>query len=469
LNFETLSFFNRSNQHDRSGQTMNQRTRYSALAAWLVAASLAPQAIASGFQLREQSPSAQGTSFAGVSAGGDDIGSMFFNPAAMSLFQGNASVIGFSDVMPKAKLEDASGKRINGSTITPALSSTGNAAQSALLPNVYAMWSLSPDLKLGLSVNAPFGMATDYDATFVGRYHALKSDLQVIDFAPNIAYRINSQWSFGAALVARKVDAELTNGVDFGLLIGAPGAFDGVASLKGSKWGYGYRLGVIYEPTDTVRFGLAHHSAMDIKLKGDATFQFKAGTPAPAIANLQASGFVDGGATAELNLPSTTSLGFQVELSPAISLQGEIAQTAWSSFKELRVDFDSKLPDSVTEEQWRDTWFYALGLTWKASDAWTLRTGLAYDQSAVKDEFRTPRIPDGNRTWVSLGAGYAFSQKVSVDFAYTHIFVTDGPLELKAVPAGYTNTTSPNKYRGDLSGTYKNSIDILSAQAKFTF
>jgi len=420
---------------------MTRHTRYTALAAWIVAASLAPQAFASGFQLREQSPSAQGTSFAGVTAGGADIGSMFFNPAAMTLFQGHQSVIGFSYVMPKAKLENAEGTILGGPV--SGSSTTSNAAQSALLPNLYAMWSLNPDLKLGLSVNAPFGMATEYDDTSVARYHALKSDLKVMDIAPSIAYRINPQWSLGAALVARKAEAELTNALPF--------AATASASLKGSKWGYGYRIGVVFQPTEALRFGLAHHSAMSLNLSGDATFS-----------NLPSPPCTDGHATAELNLASTTSLGVQVEASPAITIHGEIARTGWSTFKELRVKFSTGAADSVTEEEWRDTWFYALGLTWKASDAWTLRTGIAYDQGAVKDEYRTPRIPDGNRTWVSLGAGYAFSQKISVDVAYTHIFVTDGPLELKATSTG-------NLYRGDLSGNYKNSIDILSAQAKFQF
>ncbi len=450
---------------------MTRRTSYTALAAWIVTAALAPQASASGFQLKEQSPSAQGTAFAGVSAGGSDIGSMFFNPAAMTLFQGNEAVIGFSNVAPKAELESSSGKRaatLGGSSIAGS-GSTSNAAKSALLPNLYAMWSVSSDLKLGLSVNAPFGMSTDYDASFEGRYHALKSDLQVMDIAPTLAYRINPQWSAGVALVARKAEAELTNAVDFGALIGAPGAFDGVAGLKGSKWGYGYRLGVLFEPTDKVRLGLAHQSAMSMKLSGDATFQFKAGTPAPAITSLQANGFVNGNASAELNLPSTTSLGIQVEASNRITIHGEIAQTGWSTFKELRVKFTTGLPDSITEENWRDTWFYALGLTWKATDAWRVRTGIAYDQGAVPDAYRTPRIPDGDRTWLSAGVGYAFSQKVSVDFAYTHLFVTDGPLDLKAVPAGYTFSNSPNKFRGDLSGNYKNSIDIFSAQARIKF
>jgi len=453
---------------------MTQRTLLVPIAAWLVAASMAPQASASGFQLREQSPSAQGTSFAGVTAGGPDIGSMFFNPATMTQFEGREIVAGFSYVMPKAELRDAEARRATalGGALIGRDDSVPNSAKSALLPNLYAMWSLKPDLKLGLSVNAPFGMVTDYDSTFVGRYHALKSDLKVVDIAPSIAYRVNPQWSIGAAFVARKVEAELTNAADFGAFAPGPpppGVLDGKAGLKGSKWGYGYRLGVVFQPNDTVRIGLAHHGAMTIKLKGDATFEFAAGTPGGLISSLQAAGYVNGGASAKLNLPSTTSLGIHAEITPTISLQGEIARTGWSSFKELRVDFDGTLADSVTNEKWRDTWFLAAGLTWKATDAWTFRTGLAYDQSAVKDKFRTPRIPDGNRTWVSLGAGYAFSKRASVDCAYTHIFVADGPVDLKAVEDGYTFATSPSRARGNLNGTYKNSIDIFSVQARFTF
>jgi long-chain fatty acid transport protein len=60
-----------------------------------------------------------------------------------------------------------------------------------------------------------------------------------------------------------------------------------------------------------------------------------------------------------------------------------------------------------------------------------------------------------------MGAGYAFSSKTSVDFAYTHIFVADGPVELTAA--------APNQTRGNLTGTYENAIDIISAQIRFLF
>ena len=421
---------------------MIRRTISSALAplvAWGIAASLAPQASASGFNLKEQSPSLQGMSFAGASSGGSDIGGMYFNPASMALFQGNQAILGASFVILKAELENAEAHHPALGDV-PGSSHVSNAANSALLPNLYAMWSLNPDLKLGLSVNVPFGMGTEYDGDFVGRYHALKSDLSMIDFAPSIAYRINPQWSLGGTFVARKADAELTNAVYVGT--------EAKATLKADSWGYGYRVGVIYQPTETLRFGLAHQAAITVKLKGDVAF-----TGTSLLAN--------GGVSADLDLPATTSLGVSADISPTVSLHGEIAKTDWSSFRQLRIKFDTGLPDSVTDERWRDTWFYALGLTWKATDAWTFRTGIAHDQSAVEDKYRTPRIPDSDRTWVSVGVGYAFSQRVSMDFAYTHLFMQDGPLTLTGAP--------PDQSRGSLTGNYKNCIDILSAQARFNF
>ena len=441
---------------------MTRRLRPSFLApltVWLAAASLAPGAFASGFHLREQSPAAQGMSFAGASSGGADLGSMFFNPATMSLFEGNQAVLGLSAVMPTAKLEGAEGTYAAGLPIQGE-GSTPNAAKAAVLPNLYAMWSVSPGLKLGLSVNAPFGMSTHYDEDFVGRYHARKTELEVLDLAPSFAYRINPQWSIGGAVVARHAKATLTNMVDFGTIGAAyhipgfhPGSHDGQATLKGSDWAYGYRLGVLFQPTERFRIGLAHQSAIAMNLRGHVAFDDVPLQLSQAIS--------DSGASAAVDLPATTSLGFSIEATPTLSFHGELARTGWSSFRELRVKFSNGTADNVTEERWRDTWFYALGLAWKVTDAWTLRTGVAHDQCAVQDPYRTPRIPDGDRTWLSAGAGYAVSQKVSLDFAYTHIFLKDGKLKLKA--------EGPDLLRGSLDGNYKNHIDIVSAQVRFTF
>lgn len=469
--------------------------------ALLVAGALAPHALASGFQLREQSPSAQGNAFAGVSAKGSDISTMFFNPATMTQFEGFQVVTGFTYVGPKAELSNASATRatytnppfptalgaydettITGPSMHP------DAANDAALPNIYAMWSVTKDFKLGLSLNAPFGLVTDYDPAYVGRYHALKSDLKTVDVALNAAYRIHPTLSVGASLVYRKVDAELSNAVDMGqvaflglasayptqpALFGpfAPSStgspYDGKATIKGDASVLGYKLGLTFEPTPAIHLGVAYQGGTKPKVEGTVTYEY------PTVAAAQAPYFttvmngahlVNGTATAEVDLPDTTSLGLSWDVTPAVNVAFEASRTGWSKFKELRVKFGSGQADAVTNENWRNTMYYALGATWKLSETLILRAGLATDQGAVEDAYRTPRIPDGDRTWLSAGLGYAFSKSVGLDLAYTNISVKDGPLALQAGTYG-----SADFFRGNLNGTFKNSIEILALSVHFSF
>jgi long-chain fatty acid transport protein len=126
---------------------------------------------------------------------------------------------------------------------------------------------------------------------------------------------------------------------------------------------------------------------------------------------------------------------------------------------------DTGAPDSITDESWKDTTFVSLGATWKLDPQWAFRCGLAMDSSAVDAAHRTPRIPDNDRKWVSLGVTYMASRKMSVDVGYTRIFVSDGAVQLTASAA----LTDPNLTRGNLNGTIQAAINILGAQVRYTF
>ncbi len=434
----------------------------------LVAVCSAPLAHASGFQLREQSPSAQGTAFAGISAGGEDASVVFFNPAATAQLEGFQFCLGASEVMPSAKFKDGSASRaaVFPSVLRPisGAANTPNAAHAEALPVVAATWQMNRQISLGFSLNAPFGMATDYDAAFIGRYHARKSDLAVIDFAPSVAWRINDQWSIGGAVVARKATAEISNNVDFGAIgaaLGVPGALpgqaDGLATVKGDRWATTYRLGLIYQPTANLRLGLSHQASSSTRLEGTVHYD-----RVPAALGAV---FRDGNASAEIDLPATTSLGMQWKVSGAVTVMGETARTNWSRFEELRVKFASGQADSVTHEAWRNTWFASMGVAIQFSEALTLRTGLAMDQGAAPDATRTPRIPDGDRIWISTGLGYRFTSRVAMDLAYTHIFVKDSTVQLSTG----TSAANPDFFRGNLDGRYQNQIDILAIQTRMRF
>jgi long-chain fatty acid transport protein len=244
-----------------------------------------------------------------------------------------------------------------------------------------------------------------------------------------------------------------------------PGAWDGKAGLKGDGWGYGWKAGFTWQPSTEFKVGVAYHAAMTMNLKGDATFEYPSTMPPSDLAALQGAGLRNGQGQADLNLPSMASVGFDWTVSPTFSLQGEVARTGWSTFKELRVKFDTGAPDNVTDESWHNTTFASLGGTWKLNQDWSLRAGVGFDQGAVDDAHRTPRIPDNDRKWVALGFSYAFSKKLVLDAGYSHLFIPDGKVELQAG----TTAADPNLVRGDLNGSIKADINIAGVAIRYSF
>ena len=125
--------------------------------------SVAGFAHAAGFQLKEQGSALQGLSFAGATAKADDLSTVFFNPAGMTRFKGDHAEVNMSYIVPSTQAT------LNSVTATAAGSPTladgdgGDAGGGAFVPSAYALWSMSDDLKVGLAVNAPFGLATEYD------------------------------------------------------------------------------------------------------------------------------------------------------------------------------------------------------------------------------------------------------------------------------------------------------------------
>jgi len=439
------------------------------LLALLAAGSLTQPLCASGFQLREQSAALQGTAFAGASAGAQDLSSVFFNPAALSLFPGVQVEVSGTWIGVYMDLNGAGASRAPSfEASNQAIASGGqdlpNAVNQPVVPSLYAGWALNDKVSLGLSVNVPFGMVTNYPGNFAGRYYGLETNLKVIDVAPLLSVKLTPAWTVGAALVARRATATLSEAVDFGgigALNGVPslsgGNPEGVATLTGNCWSYGFKLGTTWQATETLRLGAGFQSADNIKVKGQVAYT---GVPGAL-----ASTFANGGAGTTLNLPATASAGFTWDISHEWSLQGETAWTGWSTFKQLDIKFDGGTPDEIDQENWRNTMFYSVGTVWKVNDRWALKAGLAYDQTPVPMADRTPRIPDAFRKWVSLGAGWTISKAWSADLGLTKIICKPVAMDLQSG----TTPASPNYYKGNLSGTYDVGATVLAVSARYHF
>jgi long-chain fatty acid transport protein len=113
-----------------------------------------------------------------------------------------------------------------------------------------------------------------------------------------------------------------------------------------------------------------------------------------------------------------------------------------------------------------DSTRYALGVEYQHDQAWTFRSGVALDETPVPDNsLRSPRVPDEDRIWLSLGATYRYSPELTFDVGYAHLFVDDPKLDsvsdnnIPPAPTGFH----------DLSGDYDASVDIIGVAVNWKF
>lgn len=271
-------------------------------------------AVASGFALREQTATGLGNAFAGATAAADDIGSMFFNPASIARHRGNQIVAVGSYLIPRMSFETAEAGTALG---TPIAGATGgeDAALDVFIPATYALWDVHPDWKIGIGLNAPFGLETSYDAAWAGRYHAVRSRLRTITATPTVAWRVTDVVSVGAGLQIEYADAILTNAIDFGTIgaiAGIPGAApaqqDGFADLRGSDVGVGFTLGVLFEPWQGTRLGVGYRSQMALEFTGDGRFHLDRAGIGAALASATGA-FTETGVEVDLTTPESLSVG----------------------------------------------------------------------------------------------------------------------------------------------------------------
>ncbi len=416
---------------------------------------------AAGYALIEQNASGMGNAFAGAAAVAEDASTIFFNPAGMSYLQGSQFVAAAHAIKPTAEFNNNDSK-----TIGPAALSGGNGGDPgswAFLPNFYFAKAVTDTIHLGIGVSSPFGLQTQYDAGWVGRYQALNSELQTININPSLSFKANDWLSLGAGVNIQHAETTLTNAMDIGTICYkinpamcgplklSPQNNDGNVSIKGDDWGWGYNFGVIFQPIQSTRIGVAYRSKIHYTLKGNATYS--------NIAAPLAAWFTNSAVTANLDVPDTVSGSIVHQLNRQWELLADATWTHWNVFKQLNVVKTSGATLTNQPENWQNTMRYSIGASFHYSDNLKLRVGVAYDESPVTDTYRTPRIPDNNRIWTSLGANYKLSSSSSFDAGYTHIFINNAPLNQGAVGTA----------TGLLQGGYNSSINVLSIQYTYTF
>jgi len=421
-----------------------------------------------GFEVAELSVRQLGNAYAGKAASGSDAAIAYFNPAGMTLFEGNSLSLPIHLLQTRGSWNDNGSTGIGQPLGDGSLGGGdgGDPGGMVVIPNLYFIWSATEDLKVGLSINSPFGMATEYDDGWQGRYVASLTELVTINVNPSVAYRLDEVFSIGAGISWQHAEAELTNEIDFGTIGWAalgPGAgklgmipqgTDGRGGVEGESDAIGWNIGLLIEFSKSTRIGLAYRSSILQNLDGDAKFK----VPSEASVLKQSGAFKNTGGNVRLKLPDQFYISLYTEITDEWTFLADITWTGWSVFEEIKITYDNpNQPTTVIEENWNDVMRYSIGFNYKPMEDLVLRIGGAFDESPIPDESRSPRIPTNDRWWFALGASYQINEMFSVDLSWMHVFIRDGRID---------QTTATGQR---LKGSFEGDADVLGLQVNVSF
>ena len=381
-------------------------------AAATLSAALSSAAVAGGFMLTEQSVAGLGRAYAGAGIVGDDLSAVWYNPAGMSLLSGTAVQMGA--VVADLDLEVTTNKN---ATFGQYKASKENGRKHGVpVPNMYLVHQIKDDMWFGLGITVPFGMATEYDNNWAAADKGMNAEVKVFDINPNVAFKLTDTLSFGAGVSLQYVTAQFEQKNNLG---------SGTAMrvrLNADGWAWGGNLGFMWQPTETVRVGLAYRSQVNHKADGYLKTEVSSGS------TLMGS-FKSNDGHAEMSAPHVITLTGTWKATEDLRLSALARWTNWSSFDKLPISGSSlgEATGGATSKHnavynWKDSWLFTVGADYDINDEFTVRGGVGYEISPVDDDkYRSATIPDTDRLWLSMGATWHASKNLQSDFGIAYL------------------------------------------------
>ena len=413
---------------------MQNFIKYFSIAALMCGVSLTTSAMAGGYQLQEYSVVSAGRAFGGAGIVGDDYSAIAFNPAGMTLkgsgVQAGGMLMDIHSNVENGRLYDLAGNEITAGD-------KGKLRNPKVIPHFFGQYKLSENWRVGLGMYVPFGLGTYYNKSWFGKTHSLTSEIETIDINPTIAWKPFNWLSLGGGVIFERMEARLTN------IFQRNGK---MSDMNADGWGHGWNAGIMISPTKTTRFGVAYRSPVVQNIKGKHHF----------------AGLTEGISSTKLVDPEHIQLTAYQEIGK-FGLSAMARWTRWSRFNLLSIDSTALAPlgasPSQVDENWRNTWTLSGGVDYHYCKNLTFRTGLAYDQGAVKDpQHRTARVPDSNRWIASVGASY-MKGNWQLDLSYFHMFWSKARLNSRASTTGQTV----------IKGTYRTQINSVGLGIQYHF
>jgi long-chain fatty acid transport protein len=463
-----------------------RRNRVAVAVAGAVLAVGATQALATGFQLNEQSASGLGNAFAAGAAFTDDVSAMWWNPAAISKFERRQFVQALHIVTPSIEFNNnASQPAAN----QPLGNSGGDAGGYNFIPNLYFSTPINNQWSFGIGVNGGWGNKTEYDDGWIGRYQALLSEILTINVNPAVAWKVTPEFSVGLGINFQYIDGKFTQNANYsggiaaaataaaqgGLIpaalvpqiVGATPGYDTKVTITGDDTAWGWNIGAAWDATPDLRLAASYRSKIKYELGGDVDYNNPTVSVSPALQpvvnsltnTLNTTVFRNRGVTSDIEIPAFANLSVLWRYGKQWEFMADAQWTQWSSVPELAFVANEPPPLPPVPLEWDDSWKLAVGASYRYNDQWKARVGVAFDQTPVTTH-PTPRLPDSDRWWLAFGGEYKWTRDWKFDAGFVYIFAKD---------ADFNQNLGSTPTYGLINGSYDASVWILSGQVTYSF
>jgi len=372
----------------------------------------------------------------------DNASAVWYNPAAMTGLDGTSVSAGVVAIYPVLTHEN--------NTVNPG--STDVSERKIHLPaNFYATHRLNERAAIGIGLNSPFGLSTNWDPNSSStRYVTTFTKVVSMEANPNVAYKLNDNTSlaFGLAYVQLRATMEKTVNV---ILPGPTLLGDHNFRLSGDGEGWGFNAAVMRKFSDKVNAGLSYRSRVKVDLEGDASLT---GGPAATA----------GTGKTTITLPDLIQLGVSYKASDRLTVNTDLDYTLWSTYDRIVVTSDNLLFNATEEKQWHDVWCLRIGGQYLLSDQWKLRAGYVYDKSPIGSSRFDTSTPDADRQGITIGTGYG-AGNMTVDLAYMYLRFNKRTIDSSLAD----NDINPLTPDDSLNGAYKSMAHLAAITIGYKF
>lgn len=398
------------------------RARLALLAGTFSLLALAPAALASGTRVgfKDAFATARGNAFVATA---DNPSALYYNPAGITQLDGLQLA---GNLYSVAVSSDYSGP---GGT-----ASMDDDAQA--IPAFYATYKpADAPWAYGIAVYAPFGLATEWAPNSPLRTFALKNEQTYLTYSFTGAWQVNAALSVGASVTYNEVDTDLNRALG----VFAP---NDLFRFEGDGRALGFNLGLLWKVNERHQFGLSYSHHTRFTLKGtSSTIPLVPSEPAEA----------------RFVFPEVLIVGWSFRPTPQWNLEINLDWTNWNRFDTVTVQKASG--PTPLPFHWESGLFYEFGVTRYFANGFNVSAGYCFTENSTPDFTYTPAVPDSDRHFYSLGAGYR-GERFTADLAWQ--YADGGTRRVTGSPPSLLPGATAD-------GSYANKINAVSLSLGYKF